>query len=260
MTDNKTICVIPARMGSSRFPNKPLTRILGMPMLGHVALRCRLEPIFSRVIVATCDQEVVDYCRSIDVESVMTSDKHERASDRVQEAVTSIESREGIKFSSVTMVQGDEPMVTPAMLRIALNGLETSGALVVNLKGRIHSAEEFRSPNCVKVVCDLKSNALYFSREPIPSPAKFKGEPIAWKQVCIIPFERGFLDTYSRINPTYLEEVESVDMNRVLEHGFKIHMAEILEESFPVDVPEDVKRVEAALLKCALVPKYLRVN
>lgn len=260
MTIDKSICVIPARMGSSRFPNKPLTPILGMPMLGHVALRCKLEPIFSRVIVATCDQVIVDYCKSIDVESIMTSDKHERASDRVQEAVATIEKHEGLRFSSVTMVQGDEPMVTPNMLRFAIDGLNQSGAPVVNLKGRINSKAEFRSPNCVKVVCDLKSNALYFSREPIPSPAKFKGEPIAWKQVCVIPFTRDFLDTYSSIKPTYLEEVESVDMNRVLEHGYKIYMAEITDESFPVDVPEDVNRVEDALRNCPLLAKYLRLK
>lgn len=258
MTNNQTICVIPARMGSSRFPNKPLTPILGMPMLGHVALRCKLEPIFSRVVVATCDQEVMTYCKNIDIEAVMTSDRHERASDRIQEAVAIIEKREHIKFSSVTMVQGDEPMVTPTMLRLAINGLKEGKAPVINLKGKIHSQEEFRSPNCVKVVCDLKSNALYFSREPIPSPAKFKGQPEAWKQVCVIPFERDFLDTYSSIKPTYLEEVESVDMNRVLEHGYKIHMVEIQDESYPVDVPEDVKRVEAALKNCPLVSKYMR--
>ena len=258
MTNQKTICVIPARMGSSRFPDKPLTPILGMPMLGHVALRCKLEPIFSRVVVATCDQAIMDYCRSIDVESVMTSDKHERASDRVQEAVATIEKREKLKFDSVTMVQGDEPMVTPKMLRLALEGLQSTKAFVINLKGKISSIDEYKSPNCVKVVCDLKSNALYFSREPIPSASKFKGHPTAWKQVCVIPFERQFLDTYSSLKPTYLEEVESVDMNRVLEHGFEIHMVEIDEESYPVDVPEDVKRVEAALKSCPLVPKYLR--
>ena len=188
----------------------------------------------------------------------MTSDKHERASDRVQEAVANIEKHEKLIFDSVTMVQGDEPMVTPKMLRLALTGLQSSKALVINLKGKISSVDEFKSPNCVKVVCDLKSNALYFSREPIPSASKFKEQPRSWKQVCIIPFERQFLDTYSSLKPTYLEEVESVDMNRVLEHGFDIHMVEIDEESYPVDVPEDVKRVEAALRSCPLVPIYFR--
>ncbi|MCX6118485.1 MAG: 3-deoxy-manno-octulosonate cytidylyltransferase [Proteobacteria bacterium] len=251
------ICVIPARMGSSRFPNKPLIPILGMPMIGHVALRCKLEPVFSRVVVATCDQVVMDYCKSIDVEAIMTSDKHERASDRIQEAVVKIETKEKIKFNSVTMVQGDEPMVTPQMLRLAVDGLKKTKSVVLNLKGKIKSKEEFRSPNCVKVVTDLHSNAIYFSREPIPSPSKFKGEPVSWKQVCVIPFDRDFLDKYSSLKPTYLEEVESIDMNRVLEHGYKVHMVDIEDESYPVDVVEDLVRVEAALKQCPLVSKYM---
>ena len=254
----KTICVIPARMGSSRFPNKPLIPILGMPMLGHVALRCKLEPIFSRVVVATCDNEIVEYCKSIDVESVMTSSKHERASDRIQEAVQKIEQREGIKFDSVTMVQGDEPMVTPSMLKLALGGLLSGEAPVVNLKAKIYSTEEYLSPNCVKVVTDLLGNALYFSREPIPSSKKSKETPISYKQVCVIPFQREFLDQYRSLNPTYLEEIESVDMMRVLEHGFKVKCVDIFEDSYPVDVPEDVARVEKALRQCVLVKGYIR--
>lgn len=257
---HKSICVIPARMGSSRFPNKPLIPILGRPMIGHVAIRCKLEPIFDRVVIATCDQVIVDFCRANNIEAVMTSDKHERASDRVQEAVAKIEAKEGLKFDSVTMVQGDEPMVTPTMLRKALDGLKSRKAPVVNLKGRIKDPKEFRSPNCVKVVCDLASNALYFSREPIPSPAKFKTEPESWKQICVIPFDREFLDTYSAIKPTYLEEVESVDMMRVLEHGYKVHLVEVQEESYPVDVPEDVLRVEAALKNCPIYAKYAHIK
>lgn len=255
---NPTVCIIPARMGSSRYPNKPMTPILGMPMIGHVALRCKLEPIFSRVVVATCDLEIMKYCQSIDVEAIMTSDKHERATDRIQEAVEHIEGAEEIKFASVTMVQGDEPMVTPAMLRTALEGLAGGTAPVVNLKSLIHDPIEYRSPNCVKVVTDLKSNALYFSREAIPSSSKFHGVPKSYKQVCIIPFTREFLDLYSRLQPTYLEIVESVDMMRVLEHGYQVHCVEISEPSYPVDVPEDVTRVEAALTNCPLVKCYLK--
>lgn len=254
----RTICVIPARMGSSRFPNKPLTPILGMPMIGHVAARCRLENVFSQVVVATCDKEIVDYCKSIDIEAVMTSDRHERASDRVQEAVVTLEKRAGTRFSSVTMVQGDEPMVTPKMLKAAMAGLATGKAPVVNLMSLITDDGEYRSPNCVKVVADLASNALYFSREPIPSASKSKTKPKAWKQVCVIPFTRDFLDLYSSLKPTYLEEVESVDMMRVLEHGHKVHLVSIDEESYPVDVPEDVVRVEQALKTCKLVARYRR--
>jgi 3-deoxy-manno-octulosonate cytidylyltransferase (CMP-KDO synthetase) len=78
--------------------------------------------------------------------------------------------------------------------------------------------------------------------------------------VCVIPFERDFLDKYSSLKPTYLEEVESIDMNRVLEHGFKVYMVEMADESYPVDVPEDVKRVEYALKTCPLVPRYLKTK
>lgn len=252
-----TICIIPARMGSSRFPNKPLTPILGMPMLGHVAKRCNLEPIFNRVVVATCDREIMDYCRTIGIEAIMTSGGHERASDRVQEAVEKIEKSGGIRFDSVTMVQGDEPMVTPKMLSMALEGLKTHDAPIVNLKSLITDLEEWRSPNCVKVVTDLSGNALYFSREAIPSASKASFKPTPYKQVCVIPFKRKFLDKYSQLKPTYLEEVESVDMMRVLEHGYKVHCVEIEEESFPVDVPSDVLRVERALRNCPYLSRYM---
>lgn len=225
-------------------------------MLGHVALRCKLEPVFDRVCVATCDREIADYCASIDVEAVMTSDRHERATDRVQEAVQNIERVEGTRFSSVTMVQGDEPMVTPEMLRTALRGLLEGKALVVNLMSRITDDEEFGSPNCVKVVTNLSGHALYFSREPIPSGKKFKSSPRSYKQVCIIPFDRDFLDEYSALEPTYLEEVESVDMMRVLEHGHPLLCLEFDGESYPVDVPEDVYRVEEAMREDPYLKRY----
>jgi 3-deoxy-manno-octulosonate cytidylyltransferase (CMP-KDO synthetase) len=254
----KTLCVIPARLGSSRYPNKPLMKILGMPMIGHVALRCKLEGIFDQVVVATCDQEIKSYCDSIDVETVMTSDKHERASDRVQEAARLLEAKAGSRFDIVTMVQGDEPMVTPTMLQTALQAMITTQAEVVNLRSRIDSEDEFLSANCVKVVVRHDDRALYFTRSPVPnaskSPQKF---PIAFKQVCIIPFKRDFLDLYSSLVPTYLEEVESIDMNRVLEHGYEIHCPEINEKSYPVDVPDDLIRVEQFLKGCLITKSYL---
>ncbi len=234
-----------------------MTPILGMPMIGHVALRCKLKPIFERVIVATCDTEIVDYCRSIGVEAVMTSSSHERASDRVQEAIEIVEKREGIRFDVVTMVQGDEPMVTPKMLETALEAMNDASVDIVNLRSLITDPEEWESPNCVKVVVNLKDEALYFSREPIPSRTKYSGMPKAFKQVCIIPFRREFLDLYSKLKPTLLEEVESVDMNRVLEHGFKVKCVEILEPSYPVDVVADVQRVSVHLSTCPLVQNYL---
>ncbi|WP_158999125.1 3-deoxy-manno-octulosonate cytidylyltransferase [Pigmentibacter ruber] len=252
------ICIIPARMGSSRFPNKPLAPILGMPMIGHVAMRCKLEPIFDLVVVATCDQEIFEYCSSIGIKAVMTSSKHERASDRIQEALIFLENEINKKVISVTMVQGDEPMVTPNMLRTALFALHSSNAKVVNLCSEIENLEEFNSPNCVKVVLGKNKNALYFSREAIPSLSKFKGKIKPLKQVCIIPFQRDFLIEYSNLPPTPLEEIESIDMLRVLEHEIQVYCEMINEKSWPVDVPEDIARVENALTTCPLLSRYMK--
>lgn len=255
----QTLCVIPARLGSSRFPNKPMKTLLGMPMIGHVALRCKLEKIFDRVVVATCDQEIYNYCRSIDVEAVMTSDIHKRASDRVQEATQYLERSMPAPFQTITMVQGDEPMVTPNMLKIAAQSLKASGAPVTNLRSRITTKEEFHSTNCVKVVCNNAGDALYFSRSPVPNTSQQKDMlPTAYKQICLITFERSFLDTFSALNPTYLEEMESIDMNRVLEHGYRVHCVEIEEQSYPVDVPADLVRAETLLKVDPITSLYIK--
>lgn len=252
------LCVIPARMNSSRFPGKPLYSLMGFPMIGHVALRCKLSNVFSDVYVATCDHEIAAFCKHIQIPCVMTSNTHERASDRVQEATKHIERLTGKDFKHVTMVQGDEPLVTPSMLELAVNAIKESNSKIVNLRSKISDKEEFFSPNCVKVVCDKNQNALYFSRSPVPSPAKYSKKVTAFKQICIIPFERSFLDLYSELEPTPLEEIESVDMLRVLEHGFSIYCPQTLEESYPVDVLEDAIKVEKKLSQCEVTKRYIQ--
>jgi 3-deoxy-manno-octulosonate cytidylyltransferase (CMP-KDO synthetase) len=244
-------------MGSSRFPGKPLANILGIPMIGHVIKRATMEKIFDKVVVATCDKEIAAYAESIGMEAVMTSSSHERASDRVCEALQTLETKDGVSYESITLLQGDEPLVTPRMLRSAINALNDSAVSVVNLRSLITNREEFLSINCVKVVCNEKSDALYFSRAPIPRPNKLEFDlPKAYKQVCIIPFRRDFLMKYSDLAPTYLESVESVDMNRVLESGFNVRCVLVDEESYPVDVPEDIVRVEHIMQKCPLFAQY----
>ncbi len=251
------VCIIPARMGSSRYPGKPLALILGIPMIEHVYRRCDLEKVFDSVCIATCDQEIADFCETKGFQCVMTSDKHERASDRVQEAATIMEKSSKKKMSTVTMVQGDEPMVTPTMLRFALASLKESKASVVNLRSVICDQVELASVNCVKVVVNKTDYALYFSRSEIPNRSKWAGTVKAYKQICIIPFTREFLDVYSALEPTPLEEIESVDMNRVLEHGHALYCPEVDAASYPVDVPEDVFRVEEHLKNDPLLARYL---
>jgi len=230
-------------MGSSRFPGKPLKKILGKPMIGHVFERVSKCDLLMKTVVATCDQEIVDYIESIGGQSVMTSNKHERASDRCAEALDYLEKKDNIQYDIVVMVQGDEPMTHPDMITEAVMPmLKDPRILVTNLLGDIESEEEFKDRNCIKVVCDLDSNALYFSREPIPTQ-KF-GKVTMKKQVCIIPFTRDFLLEYTNLSPTPLEITESVDMMRVLEHGSKVRMIPTKHESHAVDTIDDLKKVE----------------
>lgn len=253
------IGVIPARLASTRFPNKPMARILGTPMIGHVYYRCKMCSLLDDVWVATCDQEIADYVRSIGGRAVMTADTHERASDRCAEAMLKIEAQQGRPVDILAMIQGDEPMVLPEMITEALSPmLEDSSVLVTNLLGRIVSREEFEDPNQVKVVTDQRGDALYFSREPIPSRKKYSGELPMFKQVPIIPFRRDFLLQYGRMKPTPLEIIESVDMMRILEHGLKIRMIPTRYATAAVDTPADLERVEKLMAKDPLVNAYER--
>jgi len=144
------------------------------------------------------------------------------------------------------MVQGDEPMTHPDMITEAVTPmLYDSEILITNLIGNIETIEEFEDRNCIKVVCDLNSNALCFSREPIPT-RKFGDVPMK-KQVCIIPFRRDFLLKYTELKPTPLEIAESVDMMRVLENGLTVHMVPTKHRTQAVDTIEDLKRVECLI-------------
>jgi 3-deoxy-manno-octulosonate cytidylyltransferase (CMP-KDO synthetase) len=237
------LALIPARMGSSRLPGKPLKKILGKPMIGHVYERVSKCDLLIKTVVATCDQEILEYIESIGGEAVMTSDHHERASDRCAEALGYLEKRNRIKYDIIVMVQGDEPMTYPNMITEAVAPmLDDPGILVTNLLGNIENIEEFEDRNCIKVVCDFNSDALYFSREPIPT-RKFGNVPMK-KQVCIIPFRREFLLRYTSLEPTPLEIAESVDMMRVLEHGLKVRMVHTKHKTHAVDTQDDLNRVE----------------
>lgn len=256
----RIIGIIPARMASSRFPGKPLARILGIPMIGHVYSRSRMARVLDDVYVATCDKAIKKYIESIGGKAIVTSDKHERASDRVAEALPKIEKDVGQKIDIVVMIQGDEPMVIPEMLELAVQPiLEDESVLVVNLMAPIRTVKEYEDPNEVKVVVDRHNYALYFSREPIPSRKKRGSQVPMLKQVCIIPFRRDFLLRFSQLESTSLEKVESVDMLRAIEHGYKVKMVLTNFETYSVDTPEDLSLVEELMGNDPLVAKYLRV-
>jgi 3-deoxy-manno-octulosonate cytidylyltransferase (CMP-KDO synthetase) len=238
------LALIPARMGSSRFPGKPMASILGKPMIGHVYERVAKSPLLMTTAVATCDKVIFDYINSIGGTAVMTADTYERASDRCAEALLKLETENKMRYDIVVMVQGDEPMTHPDMIAEAVQPMLADPTIqVVNLLGEIKDVVEFEDRNCIKVVCDINLNAMYFSREPIPTRSKVDLIPMG-KQVCIIPFRRDYLLEYTRLAPTPLEIAESVDMMRILEHGMKVRMVPTKHNSQAVDTPDDLKRVE----------------
>lgn len=244
-------------MGSSRFPGKPMADILGMPMIGHVYKRVKMSKTLSEVYVATCDQEIFDYIESIGGKAVMTSDCHERCSDRCAEAMLKIEKATNTKCDIMVMVQGDEPLTFPEMIDEAVQPMmEDKAVLITNLVADLDSIESFENPNEVKVVMDKLGNAIYFSREPIPSRKKGVLDVPMKKQVCVIPFTRDFLLEYNEMEPTPLEIIESVDMMRIIENGMKVKMVPTKFVTKAVDTEDDLKVVNEMMLKDSLYKTY----
>jgi 3-deoxy-manno-octulosonate cytidylyltransferase (CMP-KDO synthetase) len=250
----KIIAVIPARMSSTRFPGKPLAPILGRSMIEHVYHRTAMCTGLSDVFVATCDQEIMEAVEAFGGKAVMTSATHERASERVAEAAANLTA------DVFVMVQGDEPMTYPQMIEEAIAPFRNGEAQIecVNLAAPIETEEEFQDPNTIKVVMDAEGFALYMSREPIPSRhLQNFGQFVAFKQVCIIPFTAPALQEFTQLAPTPLEVVESIDMLRFIEHGYKVKMIETSFSTHAVDTPTDLRLVERLLREDPLVQKYI---
>lgn len=234
-------------MNSSRFPGKPMYKIKGVPMIEMVYTKVKKNKFLDEVIVATCDKEIFDHINSIGGVSIMTSKKHQRASDRSYEALIKYEKKMKKNFDIVVMVQGDEPMVTQKMITESIKPMLKSKKIqIVNLMSKIQTKKELEDKNTIKVVLDNFNNALYFSRSPIPF-GDFDKKKKFMKQVCIIPFRRDFLIKYKKLKPTKLEITESVDMMRVLENGYNVKMIETKFKTQAVDTREDAKKVEKFL-------------
>jgi 3-deoxy-manno-octulosonate cytidylyltransferase (CMP-KDO synthetase) len=248
----RIVAVIPARMASSRFPGKPLAALHGLPMIEHVFRRVKLCAQLDEVYLATCDDEIREVAQGFGAKVIVTSAAHERATDRVAEA------SEHFAAATIVIIQGDEPMITPEMIHAALNGLRSDSSIsCVNLIHRITSKDEFIDPNTIKVVADIRGNALYFSRAPIPH-VNFEATAAAvFKQVCVIPFTRAGLEEFCRLPPTALERAESIDMLRLLEHGRRVRIVETLVATHSVDTATDLELVQTMMQDDPLLRQYL---
>ena len=250
------IGIIPSRMAATRFPNKPMALINGMPMIGHCYFRSKMSPLLNDVYVATCDQEIFDYIHSIGGKAVMTSDIHERATERSAEALINIEKETEQHFDIVVMIQGDEPLIDPEMINESVKPLLNGKNQVSNLMASLNDLEEAMNYNFVKVVTSINGNALYFSREPIPSPSKYKDSIDYHRQLGLIAFSREAILKFVELPTTRLEIIESVDMNRFLEHQFPIHMTLTNFAADSVDTIEDLNLVDIKMRTDKLYCRY----
>lgn len=253
----KTIGIIPARMGATRFPGKPLAKMLDMPMIGHCYHRTRLAPGLDAAYVATCDESIADYVRSIGGNAVMTATSHNRATTRTAEALEIIERETGERIDVVVMVQGDEPLISPETIGETLRHFSDPAVEIVNVMSRLRTLEAFEDKNNVKVVVDLNNDALYFSREPIPSPWKGWEQLPRYMQTGIIAFRRDVLLRFNAMEETPLEQYESVDMNRVLETGGRIRMVLTEAVTIGVDTEEELAEAEKHLRNDPALSRYL---
>ena len=251
------IGIIPARMGSSRFPGKPMKKIHGMPMIGHCYHRTAIALGVNATYVATCDIEIAEYINSIGGRAVMTSNTHTRATTRTAEALEKIEQETGKKSDIVVMVQGDEPLILPETIKEVVPEFNDKSVNIVNIMSRLTTRESFEDVNNVKVVVANNNDALYFSRESIPSPWKGWKDVPKYMQTGIIAFKRDTLIAFNAMKETQLEQIESIDMNRVLETGGKIRMVLTEAVTIGVDVPEDLNEVEKMLVGDEVIKAYI---
>ena len=241
--------IIPARYASTRFPGKPLVDLCGKPMIQWVYERSALCQLVDRVIVATDDDRIVRAVETFGGDVVMTSADHPTGTDRLAEVAATLDTQ------LIVNVQGDEPLIDPAMIRAAVAPLQADPWIPMGtLKTPLASLEEYLDPNVVKVVTDRQGFALYFSRAPIPFPRDSgdrldRGwpEPAASRHIGLYVYRRDFLLRYPRLEATPLENRERLEQLRALEHGYRIRVAETDLAGPGVDTLEDLERVRALL-------------
>jgi 3-deoxy-manno-octulosonate cytidylyltransferase (CMP-KDO synthetase) len=253
----KIIGVIPARMGSSRFPGKPLFPIAGMPMIEHVWHRANMYSDWYALFFATCDKEIKEFADSKGIPCVMTSDKHARALDRVAEAVEN----SGYIINPhdiVINVQGDEPMMRPDMINTTVQPmLDNSEIGGVVLSIPIRDEEQFKDPNALKIINKMNGDILYTSRAPIPYCEEWSENVGAKRIYGIFGFHWDFLQNFTKIPESPLELSESCDSNRLYDNGLTQRVALYpYVDSFSVDIPEDAKKVEQYLKEDPYWEKY----
>lgn len=246
MSDPQVVVVIPSRYAATRLPGKPLVNLAGKPMVQRVYEQAKFAQTVHRVLVATDDQRIVDAVLAFGGEARMTRSDHRTGTERIAEVAAH---EPGDVFVNV---QGDEPLIDPVAIDTAVAALlEDPPAQIATVATPIRHVPDIMDPNVVKTVLDFDSNALYFSRAPVPwvRDTQQKVHVKYWKHLGLYVFQRDALLEYPTLPQGELEKIEQLEQLRWLENGWKIRVAEVEHDAVSVDVPEDVTRVEKLLQK-----------
>jgi 3-deoxy-manno-octulosonate cytidylyltransferase (CMP-KDO synthetase) len=241
----KAVGIIPARWASTRFPGKPLHLIAGKPLLRHVWERCRRAKKLDSVIIATDDMRIANAAFDWGAEVALTSSHHQSGTDRIAEVV-----RKAKQYAFVINIQGDEPLLDPDLIDQMVKRLRLDRKIdIVTAAHPFENAAEAASPHQVKVVVDLHSNALYFSRFAIPL-LRNRSAPIKYlRHQGIYGFRRSTLLQFVKWKPTPLERAESLEQLRALENGVKVHVLVTKHGSPGVDTLADARALEQKLAR-----------
>lgn len=238
----RTAVVIPARYASTRFPGKPLALIAGKPMIQWTCEKAAASKA-DIVLVATDDLRIKDAVESIGFQAVMTSEDHQSGTDRIAEAIQNIDA------DLIINLQGDEPIIPSSVIDELIDAMIENKDLkmgTVVVPGNINS-EEYSDPNTVKVVKNVKNQALYFSRSPLPYFRNIPENAECLFHWGIYAYRRSFLEQYIKWPQSELEKIESLEQLRALENGASIQLVIAQEKALGVDVPEDIAKVEEFL-------------
>jgi 3-deoxy-manno-octulosonate cytidylyltransferase (CMP-KDO synthetase) len=231
------IAVIPARFDSTRLPGKALAEIGGVPMIVRVWRQVRQARSLKRVIVATDDERIARVIREAGGEAEMTANTHQSGTDRIAEVAARIDAEIYLN------VQGDQPFIAPADLdALAAPMLADRSLAMATLATPIRDDEEWYNPNKVKVVCDARGDALYFSRSPIPFERDGGRPAMARRHIGVYGYRRDFLLEFAALEPGVLEQIEKLEQLRALERGYRIRVVASVAPSLEVDTPEDLAR------------------
>lgn len=242
---------IPARMGSSRFPGKPLKLIDGKPMLWHCWQRSLLSGALDEVVIATCDKEIKDAAENFGAKVIMTSDKHTRANDRVAEVASKMPCK------IILNIQGDEPLLNPQLVKDVVVAAKARKPLTcISPISEIKDEQELNNPHTIKVAFDLNGKIVYFSRCPIPSDSVVKRQYPGYRQVPIIAFDSQFCQKLSKLPEGPFEIQEGTDLLRAVEHDLPVYIMKTEYETIGVDIPSDLDAVQKMITSDPIYAQY----